>query len=431
MAQKERYNRIFRKRFLIYVLLIAVVLLIAGSVYLWAQQKSRSGIIMSHKLKAEDIRVDCSMCHAIKEENTRFMTFPDHETCNLCHSEQIVEGLDTTNCKLCHDLPKNESRVRKNQVLAPHVVFDHKKHEEKEIDCLLCHPIPDSSVLIGNEMLPKMEVCTACHTERRVMDVQDCSRCHIKDFEKIRPLDHTDTWINTHGEGLSRDRIDTNCRTCHSPQLKNSCTTCHHEKKMRIGKTDYCASCHGEGYEKYRPANHTSFWFSTHGKGLLKNKIDSNCTLCHTKKNENDCLSCHKKEKPRDHNVAWNIRTHGAKAQINRESCSTCHNQSECIECHTTNPPFSHTGLWGSPYQRHCRHCHVQGNNFAVSDTGSNCTFCHRGSVIPGIHRSLQKPGHFVGSNCLNCHQPPGFFGAPGVSHAFPSSAQACASCHQ
>jgi hypothetical protein len=411
-----------------------VLLILAGSGYLWGiHERPQSGITMSHKYKNEVLGLDCTFCHEMKEDNTRFVTFPDHENCSLCHGGAVDKESEDRNCELCHYLPENITHVRRDMELAPHVFFDHKPHEEQEISCELCHPIPDAPKIVANEMLPPMDTCTACHEERRVMNVEDCSRCHIEGYEKLEPLNHITGWMTTHGKDLSREIIDSDCRICHAPEFDNSCTTCHHEKKYIVEKKgkDYCASCHGKGFDTTRPKDHTVFWNTNHGKGLMQAEIDEECNLCHTPQNDNDCLSCHKMESPKNHTTAWRIRSHGNRAQLDRESCTVCHDQSECISCHTTNEPFSHTGLWGSPYERHCINCHMEGGNYASGAVGSNCTFCHQSSDVWMEHTSLPRsPAHSgFGLNCVSCHRISGGIGTD-IRHPFEPDNFSCLSCH-
>ncbi len=430
-SKKNVLLRKSKKKMLFIFFGIVILVVFSSSGLIWAlRERLPSGILINHKFKSEVLGLDCTFCHEINTQNTRFMTFPGHDICSSCHGEAVNEKSEDKDCTLCHYLPNNETHVRKDTRLSPLVKFDHKLHEEKGISCEQCHPVSDSSKIVANEMLPSMQTCTTCHTERHVMEASDCSGCHIKGYEKIEPMSHTTGWKSTHGEGLSRKVIDSDCRTCHTPELKNSCTDCHHRKQFAVGKKGYCDACHVKGFAETRPKDHTPFWDSNHGKGLTQARIDTYCTLCHTPQSNNDCLDCHRKEKPKSHTIAWRIHSHGSRAQIDRESCSVCHNQSECISCHTTNEPFSHTALWGSPNDRHCINCHMEGGNFASGEVGSNCTFCHQSSRVWAEHTSLQKPGHHVTTDCTNCHSTASFIG-PRIRHPYNPDTASCKSCHQ
>jgi hypothetical protein len=433
MSNRNKGARRSLKRVFLYgISSFTAALVLFGAWYLWGEQKSRSGITMNHQFKRDSVGAGCDLCHQISDADPRFVTFPTHETCSACHGDAVDETSAEKDCELCHNLPGYETHVRKNEVLIPHVKFNHRVHAEREINCEACHAVVDSSVLVGDEMLPAMETCVGCHKERSEIEAKNCASCHVKGFEKRRPSDHSKEWIKSHGVDLTKERIDENCRVCHKAELNNSCTTCHHRKEYVIGKTDSCARCHGKGFEKKRPKDHTPIWVTNHGKRLTQEKIDANCTLCHTAQNRNDCESCHRREAPKNHNTAWRVRSHGNVARLDREKCSTCHDQSECIACHTTNEPFSHTGLWGSPYNRHCINCHMEGlvNKYVSGAVGGNCSFCHQSAEVYAEHKSLPLPsGHSI-ANCTNCHRISGGFGT-NIRHPYPTDSAQCVTCHQ
>ena len=432
---KIDFKNSFRNKRPYFILFIILLTVLSTAIYLWGDFKNnRSGLNMSHRSKIEDMGLDCTDCHTVKEDNPRFMTFPDHETCSMCHFDAVDETSADKDCSLCHNKPGNKVNTRKDMILSPLVIFDHDNHRKNgEVACLECHDkiLTEYDVEDPEAALPNMGTCIVCHKERGVGKVSDCMSCHVKDWEKIRPMSHDASWESVHGKDLSKDRIDSNCTSCHKEEFDNSCTDCHHEKEMRIGKTDYCGSCHASGFDTTRPKDHTPFWSSKHGRNLTRTEIDETCDMCHTIANNNDCQSCHKREAPKSHTTAWRIRSHGNRARINRETCSTCHTQSECISCHTTSEPTSHTGLWGSSYNRHCYNCHADGGNY-VSDTsiGSNCTFCHRASEVVVKHRSNQYPGHQVGNDCTACHSFSVGLGTK-IPHPYVPDKNSCVSCHQ
>jgi len=330
-----------------------------------------SGIILNHKFKTETVGIGCDVCHELNAANTRFMTFPTHETCAACHADQVDANSENKNCGMCHTLQGEKTYVRKNVVLSPLVSFDHKLHLDAKVSCERCHTVTDSNIRLNDEMLPKMDTCVKCHAQRNPKAASDCLSCHVKGFEKVAPA-----WDS-------------------------------------------------------RPKDHTPLWVTNHGKGLTQATIDSTCSLCHTAASGNDCITCHKRsDPPSTHTTAWKLAGHGSRAKVDRQSCATCHDQSECVSCHTTNEPFSHTGLWGTPNDRHCLTCHFTGQSFVSGDLGGNCSFCHVDSVVYGKHRGLQKPGHYSGSDCTTCHLISGGAG-PNIRHPYPPDAAKCASCHQ
>jgi hypothetical protein len=240
-----------------FILLVIILTLFSAAVYLFGDFKnSRSGLNMSHKSKVEDIGLDCTDCHTVNKDNPRLMTFPDHETCSMCHFDAIDETSEDKDCGLCHNKPGEETHTRKNMVLSPLVIFNHQNHQEVgKVACLECHEkiMTDYDVYDPEATLPDMADCIECHKERGVAGVSDCMSCHFKGWEKTKPMSHNASWEKTHGLGLSREEIASNCTTCHNQKLKNSCTDCHHKKEMRLGKVDYCGNCHISGFDTTRP----------------------------------------------------------------------------------------------------------------------------------------------------------------------------------
>ncbi len=425
-----------RRIFLYAGLPVAVLFAAFGAWIVYAELSGRSGINFNHAFH-EKLGAGCELCHQVNEKDPRLVGFPNHENCGLCHAGAVEEASPEKNCELCHSLPRYESRVRKNQVLSPLVRFDHARHAAKQVGCESCHPLLDQPFLTGDEMLPKMEpTCIQCHAERQVADVKDCSTCHLEGWQRTAPPDHAGNWAALHSRDLDKKRIDAVCSACHTAQLGNSCTECHHQKGSRAVKTQNCALCHGKGFDNRRPKDHGPQWTLNHGKNLSQKRIDANCALCHTAAKGNDCLSCHRREAPKNHNTAWTALGHGQQARLKRESCATCHEQSECTSCHTTNPPFSHTGVWGSPRNRHCINCHMERDNFAGGGVGSNCSFCHQSADVYAKHKSvsyLANPIHpRVYDSCLNCHRLAGSAGK-NIPHPYPSvdAVSKCLGCHQ
>jgi hypothetical protein len=381
-----------------------------------------SGIKMSHKLKSESVGLDCSFCHTIKEEDPRFVSFPDHATCGMCHYQE-VDAENGGDCGFCHTSSDQETSVRRNIVLSPLVEFDHQRHEDKEVSCAECHETPELSLLKQNEMIPTMGTCVECHESRGVSKEEDCSSCHFEKYEYIEPLSHDNSWFDIHGHASKNASPDYNCSSCHTAEFDNSCLSCHHQNRL-VGDEADCFRCHSTDVQNTPPPDHTPLWEESHGWGLSQDMIDNDCAVCHRASSGNDCISCHQGEAPRSHTTGFRLRGHAQLAYADRESCATCHSQSECITCHTTNPPMSHTGLWDAPNYRHCGFCHMEDNDYGAGGIEGNCGFCHESSATYANHTS--EPGHTTGT-CTICHSPGG---SDGPSHPSPATVQSCESCH-
>jgi len=411
----------------------AALALVLAAVFAWGDAKAPrtpSGLRMNHKFKAEQVGLTCDVCHEPNKSNPRLMSFPDHDTCVACHADAIDPESKKKNCEACHTQPDYATHVRKDRVLSPLVKFDHLQHQKAGADCTACHAVPDEDVLAGDEMLPSMDTCVKCHADQKVKGGTDCVSCHVKGLEKLTPRTHTAAWKLSHGAGLTRDQVDSNCRVCHTSEQGNSCTACHHKTQPGFGKTVACTACHAEGFDKIRPADHNAAWTSLHGRGLTQSQIDRKCALCHTAANGNDCQSCHRREAPGNHTIGWSQNLHGTAARTNRQSCAVCHDQSECIACHTTNEPFTHTGSWSSPFDRHCLNCHMEGGGYVSGSMQGNCGVCHNAPDVFAKHTAQHLPtvpAHNVSMDCRLCH---GVTNINGPKHPVSRNVANCTVCH-
>jgi hypothetical protein len=415
---------------------VAALTLLFGALYLFGDAKAPrvpSGVKINHAFKQDTVGLSCDACHEPNPSNARFMTFPNHETCGACHADEVDENSPNKNCALCHTQPDNKTWLRKDQVLSPLVRFDHTVHQKAGVDCAKCHTVFDKDVLTGNEMLPTMDTCVKCHADQKVAGGTSCTFCHVKGLETIKPQTHdSPEWKIVHGKGLNKDLIAANCTVCHTKELNNSCTKCHHQAPLTFVKTVACSTCHGAGWDTSRPKDHTPLWVTSHGKGLTQTRIDQRCSLCHNQASGNDCQSCHRREAPASHTIGWVQNLHGNAVRTNRQSCTTCHDQSECISCHNTTPPFTHTASWGAPYDRHCVSCHVEGGGYVSGGMQGNCGVCHSSTDVFAFHTSQAMPivAHNTSLNCTSiaCHT---FGSALGPQHPSPKAGNAvCITCH-
>lgn len=317
--------------------------------------------------------------------------------------------------------------------------MNHEVHAKNDVKCETCHPQNASNPrFMGFE---GHKVCSECHDEKiKTSDANACKFCHTRADNKTSLRKNVQLSPLVNFDHKKHKEADVKCIQCHengtdSKKVSGNsmipkmgvCVQCHKENK--VASTEDCTTCHISGFELAKPLSHTPLWKKSHGKEVSQAEISGSCATCHTKKNGNDCLECHMKEKPSSHTIAWRMRGHAQYAQMNRESCSTCHKQSECITCHKTTPPVSHTGLWGSPYNRHCVRCHIEGEssgNYASGGADRNCGFCHNRSAMTAKHTAKPRPVGHTTTNCLVCH-----ISALGSKHPYPATEVACRSCHQ
>ena len=252
---------------------LVALALVFGALYVFGRREGSpdaSGLKINHKFKMDTVGLSCDACHEPNSSNPRLMSFPNHDTCAACHADAIDQNSAKKNCELCHTQPDYKTNVRKDQVLSPLVKFDHQPHQKSGVDCAKCHTVFDKDILTGDEMLPSMDTCVKCHADQKVKGGTDCNFCHVKGLEKIKPQTHDAAWKIVHGKGLTKDLIDSNCKVCHTRELGNSCTKCHHQAPLTFGKTVACSTCHGAGFDTTRPKDHTPLWVTSHGKGLTQ-----------------------------------------------------------------------------------------------------------------------------------------------------------------
>jgi c(7)-type cytochrome triheme protein len=303
--------------------------------------------------------------------------------------------------------------------------FNHAAHQERGVDCNVCHELADSRDEAG---MPSKDVCMGCHE-----DVD-------KDPKKKR--EETVAWFLddrgnpvwsaftkqaaevkfTHKEHAAKKIA---CATCHrgiekdtglTPdgklQRMDSCVACH---AGTVPSKNECSTCHEALDRDVAPKSHAMAWKGTHGVCSKAGKAAStanDCSMCHQK---NECQSCHATEAPADHNNFWRIRGHGAVAGMSRDRCTTCHASDACVRCHQETAPVSHAAGWAGAQARHCMGCHVP------LQKGSGCAVCHQ--ETPGHLAAPAKPAwHNAAMNCRGCH-------ATSLKH--PDNGDNCNACHQ
>ena len=257
--------------------------------------KEKPELIFSHKLHVVENGMECSACHGSAETSVLGSDnlMPDMESCGTCHD---VESPD--NCGTCHsdvDNPRNVPRVAK---YFPQ--FSHQQHIAQGLDCAECHSPVIQKEAIGEYILPAMESCQECHTEKRV-----------------KPKTHGPNYRHAHGDDsrvfAKTIRADQTCRACHSLQ--------------------YCQTCH-EGDNLDRTTHPLNYAF-THA--LEAQGKDNQCATCHI--DRSFCIECHQQYfvLPHNHTAGWANRADGGRhvdaARSDLENCMSCHEQDAALVC--------------------------------------------------------------------------------------------------
>jgi len=318
-----------------------------------------SELIFSHRLHVSDLEVECLDCHVTISTSNQAAdkNIPTHEVCGDCH-EDAIEGDD---CRMCHANPENPIPVT---VPSRKIVFSHKEHLARDIDCDNCHKGVKGMDRLTSVNMPVMETCSSCHDERTAP--MDCFLCHINPEEIMRAA-HPVGWRHSHKYEASRN--DESCRTCHP-------------------NTDYCQDCH-EG-DNLRQTSHDLNYKFTHTLDAKGKEKD--CMVCHT--NQSFCNDCHQREEvmPTNHSSAsWPRHDHGREAARDLESCAGCHDDEDptCLRCHTDiddirgTDPSPHgpgfisergKGPWHDDPAYFCYRCHRPGSQFREPGF---CRYCH------------------------------------------------------
>lgn len=278
-------------------------------------QEQVSGLHFSHSLHVGENEIECTTCH---ESATTSLTgadnmLPEMETCGDCH-----EVDDDENCGQCHvsvDDPGVGVRITEYNTF-----FAHKKHVDKNIECITCHQKISKQEVTVPADLPKMGQCVDCHRKNTVST--ECETCHGPG-RAPRPASHQQSFIRRHGLIAANGAVE--------PSTGQVCGNCH--------TNNFCQDCHeGENLEhRIHPQN----FENTHALNAQLKERD--CTTCHS--DRSFCAECHSERHvmPHNHTAGWanNIPGDGGRhklaARHDLEYCMTCHQQNAdqiCATCH-------------------------------------------------------------------------------------------------
>src|SRR5689334_21211988 len=243
----------------------AIALLLAGGLALAESGHERSlAIFPPQKLPVRfdhalhlKAGADCVTCHdpARKSVRASDLNLPKHAACEDCHP-----GFD-------HTVQKEPARI---ELPAPNLLFNHKVHVDRKVDCQVCHGQMANVQLATRMQLPKMATCLTCHDGRQASG--ECKTCHLRQSSgrlqlsfasgALRPMqgdplgmDHGSRFEFTHGTRATVGRQT--CMQCHA---ESYCQTCHDslQKPLSVHPNDFitlhpaqaranvtrCESCH-------------------------------------------------------------------------------------------------------------------------------------------------------------------------------------------
>jgi hypothetical protein len=312
----------------------------------------------NHKLHVEGQKLLCKTCHAgaMTSESVADRLTPKPATCDACHGtthtdlNRVTPGDDATGkCNFCHVGYKegDGNLVAKFDIPRPNMVFNHKKHAARNINCQQCHGDVQQIELATRDQMPRMRGCFGCHQHpdaaARGEAKAACETCHVKggptsggrlktEFASgtmvpprwLHNAQHSPDFIQRHKYVAAND--------------SQFCGNCH--------KEEFCTGCH-DG--RVRPRNiHPNDYLNMHAvEGRLATQ---KCTSCH--REQSFCLGCHQrlgvsmsgpntKNSGRFHppKAEWSDPPrrpghHSFEANRNLNACVSCHIERDCVICH-------------------------------------------------------------------------------------------------
>ncbi len=307
----------------------------------------------------------CGSCHkaALTSESVIDSLIPKGDVCDNCHMsdhsnlDKVAAGDDEMGkCAFCHVAykPTDGNLVARFELPRANMVFNHRKHLDRNIQCAQCHGDVGQLELATRDQLPRMRGCFGCHqmsdSDARGTAKSDCLVCHVATEATqagsiggnsrmraafpsgqmlpprwLHDAEHGPDWIFRHRQVAGND--------------SQFCANCHRE--------DYCTDCH-DG--KVRPRGvHPNDYLSMHP--IEARMQTTKCGSCHQE--QSFCLQCHQRlgismsgptdvrESGRFHppkNV-WSDPPrqpghHSFEAEKNLNQCVSCHVERDCVVCH-------------------------------------------------------------------------------------------------
>ncbi len=316
-------------------------------------------IRFNHKFHVVEQKLKCETCHkgATTSQSVQDVLTPQGTTCDACHgtdhsdSNKVQAGDDASGkCNWCHlgYQPGDGNRVAKFRIPRPNMVFNHKKHVDRNIKCAQCHGDVQEIELATRDQMPRMRGCFGCHQHPDAAARGDakssCDTCHIKggstEGGRLKTAFASGTMVPPrwlHNAQHSPDFIQR-----HKYVAANDsqfCANCH--------KEDFCVGCH-DG--RVRPRSiHPNDYLSMHA--VEARLAMQKCTSCH--REQSFCLQCHQRlgvsmsgppavrEAGRFHppKTEWSDAPrrpghHAFEAMRNLNACVSCHIERDCVVCH-------------------------------------------------------------------------------------------------
>ncbi|MFY9341816.1 MAG: cytochrome c3 family protein [Planctomycetota bacterium] len=297
----------------------------------------------SHARHAQE-GLECADCHnAWNTADDPGM--PAKGGCMLCHEELDKQKPPERRVEVLYD--GDVYKAARVSELGDEVIFSHRQHATKPIECQTCHQGIATNDAVGVSLAVGMRDCQTCHREQNVAN--ECATCHQTQRIDVAPSSHAFHWKKVHG-ATARMRSDATV---------NDCAMCHQESS--------CRQCH----EAEAPDNHGEY-FRRRGHGLHARMDRQNCAACHR---ADSCDECHRDTRPVSHVGAFGgARSNhcvGCHLPLQTNECATCHKGTPSHDLAPRVPPSHAPGM-------NCRQCHGIGQPLQHFDNGADCAMCHR-----------------------------------------------------
>lgn len=384
------------------------------------------------------------------------------KTCIDCH--QTSYTTTTNECSSCH-MPDYQGSTNPNHVAGNYPQL-----------CSSCHtdvgwaPATFDHTIVNFPITGRhtTAACADCHTTGFTNTPNQCSGCHLDDYQTAQNPNHigaqfpqtcetchtSSGWAPATFEhdiqyfpinsGKHRNEWNNDCRTCHNVPTNYSaftCIDCHEHDQISMNQehqgvqgyiyaSTECFACHPDGTSN-GAFNHTTSQFP-----LTGNHLTLTCNQCHATgypNTPNDCYSCHQ--------TGYNLtnRVNHTLAGFS-QNCTECHNTSGWVSTtfnHSTTTGFPLTNAHSTPVcsachqttytgtVSECSSCHIDDYNAATNPNHvaphfpTVCNECHTNSAwVPStFNHDVQYFPIYSGkhrnewdNNCLSCHTVPGNF---------------------
>lgn len=327
------------------VLLVALSFLLLGCAIVlhWAPGRS-SNRAFSHAKHAKELGLTCAVCHPGATQGAD-AGLPTMATCEACHGGQ--EQYEKYIQPFVEQGKLTWIRVTD---IAEEVIFSHKLHQEKGLQCSECHRGIEQSNATSRKLKVSKDDCLDCHAKAGLSG--DCALCHQKIDKSWEPSSHLANWTYYHGQ-MSRAGLRTPC--------EHRCDMCHSEA--------FCSSCHQDS----PPRDHTNH-FRRRGHGISASIDRQRCVVCHR---TDFCTRCHEHVSPRTHTGSWasprNRHCLQCHFPLSDQSCFVCHKDESSHRAEAT--PMPGDALHEMSPMEACLNCHT--TDMPHPDTGEDCRRCH------------------------------------------------------